>query len=114
MRFKLRISGKNADVAIFNDRVVWHMGRGLSASKLAAGALALTVGVSLAATGVRSGKSGSEMIPMKSITVVATKRDGMLNTIVSVTSSGGTIGLRVAHSDAEAIRQLLNRLISGS
>lgn len=51
------------------------------------------------------------MIPMRSVTSVATKRDGMLNTIVSVITSGNTIDFRVSHAEAKQVRELLNKLI---
>ncbi len=59
MRFGSHISGKNADVAIYPDRIEWHKGRGISASKLAAATF--TGCTSLAATGFRSGQAGSAM-----------------------------------------------------
>ena len=109
MAFKSHIDGKNADVAIYPDRVEWKMARGVSGGKITAGVL--TGGLSMLATGVRSGKAGSQMIPMKTITGVTTKRDGMINTIVTVTSSSASIGFRVSHKEAEQIRQLLSQLI---
>lgn len=109
MTFKSHIDGKNADVQIFSDRVEWKVARGVSGAKVTAGIM--TMGVSMLATGVKNGKAGSEMIPMKAITGVTTKRDGMINTIVSVTSSSQAIGFRVSHKEAEQIRGLLNQLV---
>lgn len=111
LKFKSHINGKNADVAIYPDRIEWKMARGVSGGKVTAGVL--TAGLSVLATGVRNGKAGSEMIPMKSITGVSTKRDGIINTIVTVTSSSSAIGFRVSHKEAEQMRQLLNQLILG-
>ncbi|RKN67194.1 hypothetical protein D7252_06110 [Microbacterium sp. CGR2] len=109
LRFKSHIDGKNADVVIFPDRIEWLMARGVSGAKVTAGVL--TAGLSVFATGVKNGKAGSQMIPMKSITGVSTKRDGIINTIVTVTSSSSAIGFRVSHKEAEQMRQLLNQLI---
>jgi hypothetical protein len=109
LKFKSHIDGKNADVAIYSDRIEWHMARGVSGGKVTAGIL--TGGLSMLATGVKNGKAGSQMVPVKSITGVTTKRDGMINTIVSVTSSSSSIGFRVSHKEAEQMRQLLNSLI---
>lgn len=109
MTFKSHIDGKNADVQIFTDRIEWKVARGVSGAKITAGVL--TGGLSMLATGVKNGKAGSEMIPMKAITGVTTKRDGMINTIVSVTSSSAAIGFRVSHKEAEQIRQLINQLV---
>lgn len=111
MSFKSHINGKNADVEIYSDRIEWLMARGVSGAKVTAGVL--TMGLSMVATGVKNGKAGSQMIPMKSITGVTTKRDGMINTIVTVTSSSAAIGFRVSHKEAEQMRQLLNQLILG-
>ena len=109
LSFKSHIGGKNADVQIYTDRIEWHMARGVSGGKVTAGIL--TGGLSMLATGVKNGKAGSEMIPIKSVTGVSTKRDGMINTIVTVTSASSAIGFRVSHKEAEQMRQLLNSLI---
>jgi Short C-terminal domain len=110
-QFTSHISGKNAKVQIYADRIEWDRPRGVSTGKMLAGAM--TLGTSLLVTGVKSGNSGSEMIPVKSITSVATKRDGMLNTIVQIITSGNSIDFRVSHSEAAQIRDILNRLILG-
>jgi hypothetical protein len=107
--FTSHIDGKNAKVTIFNDRIEWGLARGVSGGKLTAGLL--TGGASLLLTGFKNGKSGSEMIPVKSISSVSTKRDGMLNTLISVIASGASIDFRVSHSEASQIRDILNRLI---
>lgn len=109
MTFKSHVNGKNADVQIYRDRIEWRMARGVSGGKLTAGVL--TGGASLLVTGVKNGKAATEMIPMKAITGVTTKRDGMINTVVSVTSSSQAIGFRVSHKEAEQIRGLINQLV---
>ena len=109
MKFKSHIDGKNADVEIYPDRIEWKREGGVSGAKVAAGMM--TLGLSMIATGVKGGRSGSEMIPMKAITGVTTKRDGMINTIVSVTSSSQAIGFRVSHKEAEQIKTLLHQLV---
>jgi hypothetical protein len=109
--FTSHISGKNAKVSIYPDRIEWERPRGISGGKITAGVL--TGGLSVLATGVKNGKTGSEMIPVKNISSVATKRDGMLNTIVSVITSGNTIDFRVSHAEAKQIRETLNQLILG-
>ncbi|MDQ4502206.1 hypothetical protein [Sinomonas sp. ASV322] len=108
--FTSHTAGKNAKVRIYSDRLEWDLARGVSAGKLAAGVL--TGGVSLLATGVKNGKAGTQMIPIRSISSVLTKRDGMLNSIVSVISSGHAIDFRVSHSEAAQVRDTLNRLIA--
>lgn len=107
--FVSHTAGKNAQVTIFRDRIEWEKKRGVSGGKMTAAAL--TGGLSLAVTGVRNGKAGSEMIPVKNITSVLTKRDGFLNTIVSVVTSGNSIDFRVSHAEAKQIRDVLNGLM---
>jgi len=107
--FTSHISGKNAKVSIYSDRIEWGDARGISAGKITAGVM--TGGLSMFATGVRNGKSGSEMIPIKNISSVTTKRDGLLNTFVSVITSGNTIDFRVSHSEAATTKEVLTRLM---
>ncbi|AWW39803.1 hypothetical protein ADL00_14630 [Streptomyces sp. AS58] len=111
MTFKSHIGGKNADVAIHHDRVEWARARGMSAKKLTAGLL--TGGASLLATGVRSSDAGTEMIPVRSISSVVTKRDGLMFTKVVVVASGNTIEFRVPHDAAPGIKSLLTDLVLG-
>lgn len=110
--FTSHIEGKNATVSIYSDRLEWIKPRGISGGKITAGLL--TGGVSLLATGVKGGKSGTEMIPIKSITSVTTKRDGMINSKVVVVTSGNTIEFRVSHSEASETKDVLTRLILGT
>ena len=107
--FTSHISGKNAKVTIYHDRIEWEQPRGVSAGKITAGFM--TGGLSLLATGVKSGKAGSEMIPVKSISSVTTRRDGMLNTIVSVICSGNTIDFRTSHNEAAQAKSVITQLI---
>jgi|688.fasta_scaffold428332_2 hypothetical protein len=105
MKFKSHVAGKNADVEIYVDRIEWAKeGRLGTASKLALGYA--TVGMSLLATGV-SGKKDTEVIPIKSISSVVTKKDGIRFTAVRVITTGNTIDFRVGHGDAEGIRSCL-------
>ncbi|MEU6557112.1 SHOCT domain-containing protein [Streptomyces sp. NPDC046915] len=112
MTFKSHIEGKNADVSIYHDRIEWVRGRGVSGKKLTAGLL--TGGMSLLATGVRDSKAGTEMIPVKNISSVVTKRDGLMYTKVVVVASGNTIDFRVPHESAPGIKSLLTDLVLGN
>jgi hypothetical protein len=107
--FTSHIEGKNAKVSVFPDRLEWIKPRGISAGKITAGLA--TGGLSIFATGVKNGKTGTEMIPIKSISSVTTKRDGLLNTLVSVITSGNTIDFRVSHTEAAAMKEVLTRLM---
>jgi hypothetical protein len=111
LRFKSKIEGKNADVAIYVDRIEWSK-ETLSAGKaLAAGA---TLGLSLLKTGTGGRNMGTEMIPVKAVSSVTTKRDGLTVTRVTVIASGNTIDFRVPHAEAEGIKGVLTQLILGN
>ena len=123
MEFVSNIDGKNATVCIYNDRVEYLREVGVSAGKITAGVL--TGGMSLAVTGVGKGaygaggsrKHGSEVIPIKAVTSVSTRRDGLINTVISIATAGGVINMcgsrsrcsssaSVLHSSAEGYSQL--------
>ncbi|MGY1578750.1 SHOCT domain-containing protein [Streptomyces sp. MN13] len=53
------------------------------------------------------------LIPVKSISSVVTKRDGLLYTKVVVVTSGNTIEFRVPHDSAPGIKALLTDLVLG-
>jgi hypothetical protein len=112
LSFKSHIEGKNANVEIYTDRIEWAQPRGVSAGKLTAGLA--TGGLSMLATGYKSGKAGTEMIPVKSITSVTTRRDGIRFTAVSVIASGNTVDFRVGHSEAGPIKEMLTSLVLGN
>lgn len=110
-RFTSHVLGKNAKVSIYTDRLEWEVARGVSGGKVTAGVL--TAGLSVLATGVRNGKAGTEMIPVKAMTSVTTKRDGMLNSKVSVITSGNTVDFRVSHAEAKVVKDTLTDLMLG-
>ena len=101
-QFESHVGGKNAKVQIYADRIEWEKPRSRSLM-----ATTMTLGANyLSKRGI-----DTEMIPMKNITSVATKRDGMLNTLVQVITSGNTIDFRVSHKEAAEVRAILNRLL---
>lgn len=112
LTFTSHIAGKNARVSIYPDRVEWIKPRGISGGKITAGIM--TAGTSLLLTGVKGGNSGTEMIPVKNMSSITTKRDGMLNTVVSVITSGNTVDFRVSHSEAKQVKEVLTSLIMGT
>lgn len=111
MEFKSHIDGKNADVAIYQDRIEWSRDGRVSLTRVAAGAA--TAGASLLKTGVRKG-GGSEMIPIRSISSVTAQKDGLINWKVVVIASGNTIEFRVDKSTANQAKSLLTQLVTGS
>lgn len=110
-QFTSHIAGKNAKVSIYVDRVEWERPRGVSGAKVTAGIM--TFGASMLVTGAKNGKGGSEMIPVKSISSVTVSRDGMMNSKVSVITSGNTVDFRVSHSEAKTVKDTLTQLIMG-
>jgi len=105
------IDGKNAKVRVYPDRVEWERPRGVSVAKVTAGVM--TGGLSLLATGVGRSKAGVEVIPMRSISSVASRRDTMLNDVVSITTSGNTIDLRCSKKEADQLRSAILACING-
>lgn len=103
--FTSHIAGKNARVRIFQDRVEWSKS-GVSAGKVTAGLL--TGGLSMLATGVRN--KDTEMIPVRAITSVSTKKE-LMNTTVNVVASGSVIGFRVSHGEAAKVKATLQSLM---
>jgi hypothetical protein len=109
--FESHVAGKNARVRIYPDRIEWGQKGKVSKGKAALGAM--TVGISLAATGVRTGGS-TEMIPIKAITSVTTEKDGLRNYKVKLIASGNTVDMRVSKTEAEVVKDTLTRLMLGS
>lgn len=102
MTFKSHISGKNADVTIYPDRIEWEQQGRITATRVLTGAALVT--------GARKGGS-SEMIPIRAITSVTTKKDGLRNHAVSIITGGNTIDMRVSKGEAEQIKSTLTRLM---
>lgn len=107
MSFTSHIAGKNAKVQVFPDRLEWTRA-GLSGGKMLAGVA--TMGLSMLATGVRN--KDSEMIPVRAITSVTSKK-GMANTTVSVITSGNAIDFKIGHGEADKLKSTLLRLMAG-
>jgi hypothetical protein len=106
LQFTSHINGKNAKVQVFPDRLEWSKA-GLSGGKMLAGAM--TMGLSVLATGVRN--KDTEMIPVRAITSVTSKK-GMANTTVSVITSGNTIEFKISHGEADRLKSTLLQLMA--
>lgn len=109
-RFTSHISGKNPIVEIYEDRIEWERVGGVSGGKAAAAVM--TMGMSLAVTGIRNNRdSRTQMIPMRSVTSVSTRRDGALYTIVQVMVPGDTIEFRTSHAEASRAKSVITQLM---
>lgn len=90
MEFTSHVAGKNAQVAIYDDRIEW------------------TTPGKLTITGRRP---SSEMIPVRAITSVTTRKDGLRNHAVSIVTAGNTIDMRVSKAEAEQVKATITRLM---
>lgn len=106
MEVESHISGKNAKVRLWPDRIEWERPRGVSGGKITAGVM--TGGLSLLATGVKGGKDEHDMVLLKNVTNVSSKKDGIVYYAVEVqTASGGavnSVAFRVSKVEAAQFR----------
>jgi hypothetical protein len=102
MTFTSHIAGKNATVSIHEDRIEWEQKGRVTATRVLTGAALVGMG--------RKGGS-TEMIPIRHITSVTTRKDGLTNWAVSVVTSGNTVDMRVSKGEAEQIKQAITRLM---
>lgn len=100
MTFTSHIAGKNARVSIYSDRIEWEREGRITATRVLTGA-------ALAGHARKGGSS--EMIPMRAITSVTTKKDGLRNWAVSIITAGNTIDMRVSKEEAEQIKSTVQR-----
>ncbi len=98
------VQGKNAQVFVFPDRLEWVQ-KGSAAARWTAATV--TLGASLLA----GKKEAREVIPVRMITNVSAKRDGLRNSAVTVTSAGGSVDFRVSHSEAQQLQSTLLHLM---
>ncbi|WP_307218441.1 SHOCT domain-containing protein [Microbacterium sp. SORGH_AS_0888] len=110
--FVSHIAGKNARVFVWPDRIEWQW-RGRLGAGAKAGLAVMTLGVSYAKTGFTR-KQSSEIIPIRSITSVTSKKGKGFQTIVQVITAGNTIDMRIGHAEAEQIKSTLMQLVNGS
>lgn len=109
---KSRISGKNADVHVYSDRLEWKLEGRSAAYNITALVLAFcTVAISLIFMRPAFGTQATESIPASKITSVQTKKDGIY-TVVNVITAGNSIPFRTTHDKAAQIRDALTALAS--
>jgi len=104
--------GKNAKVEIYSDRIEWAQGSGAAAAAGRWSAAYLTVGLSLLKTGV-SGKKDTNVLPIKLIQGVTTRRAGLRYTAVVVATAADSIEFFVSSDEAEQAKSLITRLMIG-
>ncbi|MDR2256962.1 MAG: hypothetical protein LBE25_13360 [Arthrobacter sp.] len=102
LQFTSHVGGKNATVSVFPDRIEWSK----KGYKIAHATKAtMTAGLSL----LGGKKDESEMVPMKAISHVATKRDGLMNSKVVLSTAGGQLEFRVSHAEAKQVQQVVQQ-----
>lgn len=107
LEFTSHIAGKNAKVAVYRDRIEW--GRKGMSTKAKGILAASTLGASYLATGF-TGKHDTEMIPIKSISSVTSKK-GVMNTLLTFVTTGNTIDMNVSHKEALQVKDLVQNLM---
>jgi len=108
MEFTSRIEGRNAKVAIYEDRIEW--GRSGWHPPGGAKAAVLTGGASLLLPGKRR---DTNMIPIRQIQGVTTHRAGMGYTVVKVATGADAIEFHVRKAEAEEIKATITKLMLG-
>lgn len=110
---KSRIAGKNADVHIYSNRIEWSkMPHGTGVNITAIVLAFCTAFISLIWLRPSFKVQETETIPASKISSVQTKKDGPVNTIVTVVTSGATIEFRTSHDKAQMISRTLSSLIT--
>lgn len=90
MEFTSHIAGKNAKVTIHDDRIEWTTPGKLTLS---------------------GRQPQSEMIPVRAITSVSSRRDGLRYHAVSIITAGNTVDMRVSKDEAAKVKDTITRLI---
>ena len=84
-------SGRNAHVSLFSNRIEREKPRGVFS--------------------VSSAAQDHEVIPIRSVTSVNIKKDGLMLSKVTVKSGGGEIPFRFRHEDAQSFRSAIMSLV---
>jgi Short C-terminal domain len=91
MEFTSHIEGRNAKVAIYDDRIEWGRDRITLVGK----------------------RRDTNMIPVRQIQGVTTHRAGMLYTVVKVATAADTVEFRVSKPQADQIKATITGLMLG-
>ena len=108
MEFTSHIEGRNAKVAIYEDRIEW--GRSSWHAPGGATAAVLTGGMSLAFSGKRK---DTNLVPIRQIQGVTTHRAGLRFTVVKVATAADIVEFHVTKPQAEEIKATITRLMLG-
>jgi hypothetical protein len=114
--FESHVSGRNARVRIYPDRIEWSQpGRTTVANVLLIILAVYTMSLSLLAKSCRPrfAEQGRQMLALRSVQSVASQRDG-LHTAVVVSAGANSISFRTSHADAARIEQMLRELVLGT
>ena len=113
--FESRVSGRNARVAVYPDRIEWSKpGRTTVANVLLVILAIYTVCISLLfrAARPRFKEQGRQVLAVKAVQSVASRRDGMF-TALAVIAGASTIEFRVRPAEAPGIEALVRDLMLG-
>lgn len=110
---KSRIAGKNADVYIYPNRIEWALAPKSTGTNITAIFVAFfTFFISLIWFRPSFKVQATNTIPASKVSSVQTKKDGPVNTLVTVVTSGANIEFRTSHDRAQAIKDTLSNLVS--
>ena len=104
--FTSHIAGKNATVRVYQDRIEWE-----TVGKARVGLTVATGGLSALSSSLRRKGAGSEMMPIRAVTSVTTKK-GLRNTLLTIIAAGNTIEANISHTEAEQVKATLLRLMT--
>jgi hypothetical protein len=91
LQTKSHEAGRNSDVTLYPDRIERVRQKSLGSLSKA--------------------KQDTEVIPMKSVSSVQAKKDGLIYTKVTVFTSGNTIDFRVRHAEAQTFKDAITQLL---
>lgn len=105
--FTSHIQGKNATVSVYPDRIEWFR----EGSKIAR-YTAITLSLGLAALAGK--QEETRVVPLKQVSTVTVKRDGLVNSKVMLMTSSGVLEFRVSHAEAAKVKDVLTRAMAAA